>query len=76
MAFRAVQVIPKTIEVAEQQLLAQGDEAQLSNDTFLNVQHVRAFLEVAMACAAFDILTLRCAKRRLLKNDELICGFG
>ncbi len=56
MAFRAVQVVSKTREVAEQQLFAKSYETELSDDSFLDLEHVRAFFEVAAACVAFGVV--------------------
>ena len=46
--------------IAEQELLTKGNESDFSDDAFLNFQHVRAFLKVSAACAAFAFVDLHC----------------
>ena len=58
MPFRAVQVVSKALEIAEQQLLTKSDESQLADDSFLDFQHVHAFLEFTAACLALSLLKL------------------
>ena len=58
MAFRPVQVVPKALEVAEQQFLAQRDKTKLADYSFLDFKHVLAFLKFTAACSAFDVLDL------------------
>ena len=60
MPFRAVQIVPEALEIAKQLLLAKGDEPQLADDAFLDFEHVRAFLKLAAAGAAFDFVGLHC----------------
>ena len=52
LALRAVQVVSKAREVAEQQLLAQIHETQLADDPFPEFQDVRAFFESTTTCSA------------------------
>ena len=74
MAFRAVQVVPQALEVAEQQRLAQGDKAQFSDDAFLHFQHVCAFFEFTTAGSAFDFVGFHRPRGSWwLKKVELVC---
>ncbi len=73
MPFRAVQVVPQALKVAEQQPLAKSYETELPDDPLLNLQHVHAFLEFTAARVAFNLFDLHChGKRKWLKNVELI----
>ncbi len=57
MAFRAVQVVSKALKVAEQELLAKSYETELADDSFLNFQHVEAFLEFTAARACSKLIS-------------------
>ena len=74
MAFRAVQVVPKAFKVAEQQLPAQRDETEFSDDAFLHFQDVHDLFKFTTAGSAFDFVGLHGERNRaLLKKVELIC---
>ena len=74
LAFRAVQIVTKAVEIAKQQLLAEDDESELADDPLLHFQHVRGFLKFAAAGAAFDVLDLHARRKQgAYKKVELIC---